>query len=106
MSAVHTPGPWVLTETRGQRYVRAASDVPGIIAIASICKRGGYSETAANAALIVAAPDLLEALEENTPTAPGPKGLCHVGICHEAECGNCQRIARARAAIAKARGRA
>ena len=62
----HTPGPWVYTTSlQGERgrYIRGANDEqPGKMAIARICGRGGYSEYTANARLIAAAPDLLEAL--------------------------------------------
>ncbi len=61
-------------------------------------------EADANANLVGAAPDLLEALEELAEPALGPKGACHVGICSEAMCGRCKRHARARAAIEKAKG--
>jgi hypothetical protein len=49
--------------------------------------------------------ELVEALEEMTPPMPPVNGHCHVGIVTQEKCANCQRIARARAAIAKFRGR-
>lgn len=49
---------------------------------------------------------LLESLEEMTPAKPGSKGFCHAGIVAEEKCANCQRIARAHAAIKTAKGKA
>ena len=63
MSTMHTPGPWMLTETRGTQYVRKVGDEPGIPAVASICKRGHWSQVQANGKVIQAAPDMLKALE-------------------------------------------
>lgn len=63
----HTPGPWFLTG-RMTRYVEAR--IPsGLIQEVAACgpteADGGYGETQiANAKLIAAAPDLLEALED------------------------------------------
>ena len=62
----HTPGPWYVdTQAKRADYIRANGDeLPGTCAIAQICSRGGWSESNANARLIAAAPDLLEALIE------------------------------------------
>ena len=49
-------------------------------------------------------PELLEALKEITPNMPPPDAPCHYGIVPQSRCCHCQRIARARAAIAKAEG--
>jgi hypothetical protein len=56
-----------------------------------------------HAGVIAAAPELLEALEEMTPAMPPVDASCHNGICLQAKCAHCGRIARARAAINKAR---
>lgn len=61
----HTPGPWYVdTQAKRADYIRAVGDeLPGTCAVAQMCSRGGWSESNANARLIAAAPDLLEALE-------------------------------------------
>lgn len=56
------------------------------------------------ARLMRAAPDLLAALQEVTPPMPPADAPCHAGIVSQNQCAHCQRIARARAAIAKATG--
>ena len=61
MMTEHTPGPWkVHSRARGYGYVRDRSERP-------ICGFGSGSlsndESAANAHLIAAAPDMLEALQ-------------------------------------------
>lgn len=62
-----TPGPWYHvggTDNRKAPFIRAVGDaVPGTMAIASVCNRGSYWESQANARLIAAAPELLEALQ-------------------------------------------
>lgn len=62
----------------------------------------GIEEEEANAHLILAAPDLFEALKALTPPAPGALAHCHSDICPQSECAHCQRILAAHAAIAKA----
>jgi len=47
---------------------------------------------------------LLEALKEITPSMPPADAPCHYGIVPQEKCGHCGRIAKARAAIAKAEG--
>jgi hypothetical protein len=105
----HTPGPWMYWESVGQINAR---DNP--IQICDIRPHGDQrsaDENRANANLIAAAPDLLEALDEviglwnpcEWPALPGQ--TCYeVGIaCHD----SCPcRVAydKARAAIAKAKG--
>jgi hypothetical protein len=49
--------------------------------------------------------ELLAALKEITPNMPPPDAPCHYGIVPQSRCCHCQRIARARAAIAKAEGK-
>lgn len=48
--------------------------------------------------------DLREALEEITPGMPPVDAPCHAGIRSQQACGHCSRIAKARAALTKARG--
>ena len=66
----HTPGPWYYvggSDKRAAPYIRKEGDmVPGTMAIASVTGRGGVSESAANARLIAAAPELLAALKQLT----------------------------------------
>lgn len=49
------------------------------------------------------AKELREALEEITPPMLHENATCHVGICSQAECGQCGRIMRANAAIERAK---
>jgi hypothetical protein len=58
----HTPGPWLKAETRTEGFVITSRDE---LIVHSIDEYGHYGpiKTSANANLIVAAPDLLEALE-------------------------------------------
>ncbi|GIK39554.1 MAG: hypothetical protein BroJett011_33870 [Chloroflexota bacterium] len=48
--------------------------------------------------------ELLAALEELTPAMPPKDAPCHYGLVPQEECANCQRIAKAHAAIARAKG--
>ena len=117
METKHTPGPWVV---RDADTMCPVIDSPNVgkgywASLATATQRdphpregGGISmETArANARLIAAAPELLEALEELIADA-GPRSH-HLGC----ECGGVgyggktckQRMDMARSAIAKARG--
>lgn len=66
MSA-HTPGPWFHVgglDKRMAPFIRVVGDPVGVAAVAQVCGRGPYSEQAANARLIAAAPELLAALQE------------------------------------------
>ncbi len=99
--AEHTPGPWRSTgfeyEPEAGWFVREARD-SRYLAIASVrCTYRETEEIEANARLIAAAPELLEALE---------RALIFIGNTEDEfgdnlECGDI-----ARAAIAKARGAA
>ena len=91
----HTPGPWVFSaidSTEGFLVVEKAR--PQSL-VATVCKRNGcgwacpHEEPWANARLIAAAPDLLEALRE---------------MLDAQVCGDCALCDKARAAIAKAEG--
>lgn len=57
MSTKHTPGPWNV-----RPYEPFIVEDEGDLAIATMDKRRGYDTEAANAQLIAAAPELLEAL--------------------------------------------
>jgi hypothetical protein len=99
MSEQHTPGPWNALKKRGRGFV---VDVPcggfefGYRVAEVHVGEKPDSEIVANAHLIAAAPELLEALKEIAPDyAP------HVGC----ECDQCAPILRAFAALAKAEGR-
>ena len=60
MSAKHTPGPWMVNDAKGRRWIETRGDD----AIAQVLKDDCSRETFdANASLIAAAPDLLEALQ-------------------------------------------
>lgn len=68
MKTLHTPGPWTATESRKNEWMIIAPDLD----LARILhngrphpdgKRGMHAAMAANARLIAAAPDLVEALK-------------------------------------------
>lgn len=66
MSA-HTKGPWVVSEdgrTVGPAVQRRLTEAPRVQGVATVLRRPHRKETAANAALLALAPELLEALEE------------------------------------------
>lgn len=92
MTAQHTPGPWtVLTTADKSRVVANARAGEGWTI--AILRQGDTPEWAANARLIAAAPDLLEALEAADAVLSGRvRDL------------NYQVRDKVRAAIAKARG--
>ena len=97
--AKHTPGPWYV-EQDGDAW-KINSDECGIALVHDpiAIELDRADEIEANARLIAAAPELLEALDELTtlllPDNPKPKG----GLCE-----TCRRLAfeTVRAAIAKA----
>lgn len=68
--STHTRGPWTIeqaTDGRRKGYIRGpkSNGAGGRIAVARVSEAGnGPSEQAANARLIAAAPDLLEALRQ------------------------------------------
>lgn len=96
MKATHTPGPWALDcRTAGTGRTILAEDQSRYVAVAIV---PSSAETDANAALIAAAPDLLAAssllldwIDGQIKAGVLPKGL---------------DFPAARAAIAKAEGRA
>ena len=91
--SAHTPGPWTILPNT-PHFVRAMHPAEGMQPVATVYHFGG--ELAANARLIAAAPELLEALEAVLPD------LEHYVATHGP--GPDKRLAIARAAIAKARG--
>lgn len=106
--AAHTPGPWTLqpdktfSELWDLRIVGANLISPGIVF-------GGLGEeTDANARLIVAAPDLSDALKRLVSEVRGLLGISEM-LRHDVGNTNVhvleQRVAEAEAAIAKSEGR-
>ena len=94
MTTPHTPGPWRLSYGKRFEYdylLKAGKDTP--IAYWSNFKIRTKKESKANARLIAAAPDLLQALQEVMPM---------LEIRGEPEPGSIGR--KARAAISKAIG--
>lgn len=90
----HTPGPWGLRHEYSIIYVEGKARDPRVTqGVAGIGpKEGGAEQQLADAFLISAAPDLLEALQ---------------ALMRKVECGtalHCEVCDQARAAIAKARG--
>ncbi len=104
--AKHTPGPWTAEEATSNSIDIVSEEVE----IATIISDEDFPEDCeerANARLIAAAPELLDALRDLADRAEGgvDYGLCHRGICSRSECAQCRRVDAARAAIAKAEGR-
>ncbi|MFM7009623.1 MAG: hypothetical protein ACKO0Z_09890 [Betaproteobacteria bacterium] len=111
MTTKHTPGPWMAIKTDEGDLVKfgiiCAKDPIGSPAndICAIWDRGGKEKTLANAQLITAAPELLDAIIELARTATT------LQIAYETQFGtnsftfNVHNAgAKARAAIAKATG--
>ena len=100
-TAEHTPGPWSAEEWTSRARTTVLAPIEGVaggIVIADCGpSRSGYcdSETEANARLIAAAPDMLEALKEFVAYSE-----CH---CAEPECPPCA-YCMAEQAIEKAEG--
>ncbi len=90
VQAKHTPGPW--SNPPDCRHLIYDHPFGGGL----ICDMADRHESKANACLIAAAPDLLAALKESP----------HDAECHPSEGKHSERCLRARAAIAKAEGRA
>lgn len=101
MEIKHTPGPWLLNG-----FYIYRDGATRIAAVSNWCISGAdaFAETVANARLIAAAPELLEALIEVTATlawnAHGECRAIHDGPIMPSS----QAIEVARAAIAKAKG--
>jgi hypothetical protein len=103
MTHKHTQGPWIYTTDEDwdgahimDKHGRIVADCQGCD-IPGACGEVGTDEAKANARLISAAPDLLEALEMLMPFAPN----------HFTECQYTKAVWQdAAKAIAKARGQA
>lgn len=92
----HTPGPWKVQHDPFNPNVRIVGDKELIVCVQATDMFA--KETEANAALIAAAPDMLEALENRTEI------LCGMSCNKDAgfHTGACEM---ARAAISKAKGK-
>lgn len=104
MTTKHTPGPWTVSDNHGKRYIEPVGDNAPV---AMIC-RGHDDAYSANANLIAAAPELLEALEDCQTALEwaieqggGPACEHEAGVCF---CNENNALNFARAAIRKARG--
>lgn len=117
MSNKYTAGPWKVSahDDTGEQVVRSVSTLN----IVCNCEADGFgevgeAETKANAALISAAPDMVEALdtitqyfierheESQTADYDGAENAMHLHKLEEPDCTYCAAIAKARAALAKA----
>jgi hypothetical protein len=98
MSAAHTPGPWVYFYKHKYDEHHVSVPAPGRSFKLALFDNGCQSENAeADARLIAAAPDLMDAL----------KALLSLDDDHQRGSGDedvCQEVRMARAAIAKATG--
>lgn len=94
----HTPGPWIVRHLTGfPLQISTAPDVNGFgMPIADCSKRNLPAEALANARLIAAAPDLLEALKAMIAVWEGPRERAAMGFA--------QTVNLARAALAKVEG--
>ena len=98
-----TPGPWSVGCPNGKRHDIMKS---GYVVVAELPHVQGdsamvieaYKEREANAALIAACPDLLQALQEMVKIWEGPRERAAVGFA--------AAVVQARAAISKAKGTA
>ncbi len=100
----HTPGPWFAMG----KSINLERD--GLAMLTRLARCDSYreiplAEAEANARLIAAAPNLLEALRPIAEEPVGDDLICHAGLVPKEKCGRCGRILAARAAIAKAEGR-
>lgn len=121
MSAQHTPGPWAACGAGkcSCRLIWSKSAVQNVATAKPVaCVHGEWGDAPdliygeipaeqveANARLIAAAPDLLEALRHFSEMETSRAALCHLGLTDEEHCVRCGPILRARAAIAKAEGK-
>jgi len=104
----HTPGPWTIsTRSTFEIIAESRNPLPVVAQACGIAGDGGFYEAKANARLIAAAPDLLEALRPfaEAPSRDMDDFPCHVGITTKEKCGRCSRALAAFAAIAKAEAR-
>lgn len=96
MSGQHTPGPWAIVEDRSPSSLEVFG---GGAAIAELWRRADVVKEKADARLIAAAPDLLEALQMGVSET-----LDYIQRNHLSGAENNHWIAQAKAAIAKATG--
>lgn len=107
-TANHTPGPW--KASKGLPSIGWHVGMPGrwrLVVVGRDEKDESMSdgEIEANARLIAAAPELLDALKEmRRQYGTFHKGNCYISVCYERRLGVANQIADA--AIAKAEGRA
>jgi len=109
-AATHTPGPWRIGEAlRGYDFGIVKPIATGVIGIADIPAGLHHGEADANARLIAAAPELLDALR--TILQGFTDGVFVRDLTHDAESDWARRLVpfitalnRAQAAIAKAEG--
>ncbi|MEN9885514.1 MAG: hypothetical protein RL758_92 [Pseudomonadota bacterium] len=107
MSAAHTPGPWYVSKEFDGTSIKA-----GMFHVTHTIKACGFHEpevdkavTQANARLIAAAPDLLEALKKMVDIASDSRGVAGYHLNGEiAEWDEFPEWQAACAAIAKATG--
>lgn len=103
MTGKHTPGPWHIEWSMAQggeaHHVCDSRDMGDLSTIATVHFHDDTEgETKANARLIAAAPELLEALEA------GPSTLHELPGGKECACSQCAFVRLKRAAIASATG--
>jgi len=106
--SAHTPGPWrddSMKFTGGWRCLVSAG-----IRVIDVCdprNRKTDDQDAANARLIAAAPDLLEAAKQAIFGMDGgtDDALCHKGLMGRKDCAQCRRVDGLIAAIEKAEGK-
>ena len=72
MIAQHTPGPWTLVPKDTPKGTLMVDSVSGLVAVMESSKTRGvkYENAEANARLIAAAPELLDALQKLRAAAP------------------------------------
>jgi hypothetical protein len=91
----HTPGPWAVNPIRAMVDAIDSNGPSPICGMLWFTETRSEEETEANADLIAAAPDLLEALQEVAPLGDIAEGLAPYYI-------HSDTIKRIRAALAKA----
>ena len=96
----HSIAPWKTAIAFDRAYIRNIKDAQGEIIAQIPDWEDGLAETTANARLIAAAPDLLEALRDLLSRAEIEldQTVWHEGLV------NCDILAKSRAAISKATG--